>query len=115
MIARLDDNIGAGINTLPYFVFRMKIMQNIGLVFVKMGQYTDAITSFDYIMSDNPDYKTGLHLLLCYYALGDKEEMKKSFLKLLEITNENDDEDKYVSHMVGISENNNFFFHVVIS
>ena len=39
---------------------RLKILQNIGSVFVKMGQYADAITSFEHIMSEQPDFKTGI-------------------------------------------------------
>ncbi|XP_023332128.1 intraflagellar transport protein 88 homolog [Eurytemora carolleeae] len=31
---------------------RIKIMHNIGILFVKMGQYTDACTSFEWIMSE---------------------------------------------------------------
>ena len=56
---------------------RIKIMHNIGILFVKMGQYSDACTSFEWIMSEQPDFKTGLHLILCYYSLGDKERTKK--------------------------------------
>lgn len=53
---------------------RLKILQNIGSVFIKMGQYSDAITSFEHIMSDHPDFKTGgtygtVHVvLLCLYC-----------------------------------------------
>ena len=61
---------------------RIKIMQNIGLVFVRMGQYSDAITSFEHIMTESPNVKTGFSLILCYYAVGDKEKMKKAFQKL---------------------------------
>jgi hypothetical protein len=28
-------------------------------------------------MSEQPEFKTGLHLILCYYSLADKERMKK--------------------------------------
>lgn len=56
---------------------RIKIMHNIGILFVKMGQYSDACTSFEWIMSEQPDFKTGLHLVLCYYALGDKDRTRK--------------------------------------
>ncbi len=38
---------------------RLKILQNIGAVFVKMGQYADAINSFEHIMNEQPDFKTG--------------------------------------------------------
>ncbi|XP_014674205.1 PREDICTED: intraflagellar transport protein 88 homolog [Priapulus caudatus] len=75
---------------------RMRIMQNIGIVFVKMGQFQDAITSFEHIMSERPDFKTGFNLLLCYYALNDKDKMKKAFLKLLQTELSMDDEDKYL-------------------
>lgn len=75
---------------------RIKIMKNIGLTFVKMGQFTDAITSFEYIMAEKPDFKTALHLILCHYSLGDREKMKRSFLKLLDVTLDNiDDDEKY--------------------
>lgn len=42
---------------------RMKIMRNIGLAFVRLNQFADAITSFEYIMSEKSDYRTALHLL----------------------------------------------------
>lgn len=77
---------------------RTKIMQNIGIVFVKMGQYTDAITSFEHIMSEAPSFKTGFNLILCYFALGDREKMKNAFRKLLTVDLKIDDEDKYLPH-----------------
>ena len=40
-------------------ISRLKILQNIGSVFVRMGQYADAITSFEHIMGEQPDFKTG--------------------------------------------------------
>ncbi|XP_039511732.1 intraflagellar transport protein 88 homolog isoform X8 [Pimephales promelas] len=75
---------------------RIKIMQNIGVVFIHMGQYSDAITSFEYIMSENPNIKTGFNLILCYYAIGDRERMKKAFQKLICVPLGIDDEDKYI-------------------
>ena len=84
------------------YSFRMKIMQNIGIVFVKMGQYNDAITSFEHIMQENPDFKTAFNLLLCYYALGDREKMRKSFVKMLTINLKIEDEDKYLPHNVNL-------------
>ena len=40
---------------------RAKILQNIGLVFVKMGQYSDAVISYEHVMTNSkkPDFKTG--------------------------------------------------------
>ncbi|XP_013874431.1 intraflagellar transport protein 88 homolog [Austrofundulus limnaeus] len=75
---------------------RIKIMQNIGVVFVRLGQYSDAITSFEHIMSESPNIKTGFNLILCYYAVGDRERMKKAFQKLISIHLGIDDEDKYI-------------------
>ena len=69
-------------------------MKNIGLVFVKMGQYTDAINTYEHIMADHPDIEVGFNLLICVYAVGDKEKMKKVFQKLAQITFV-DDEEKY--------------------
>lgn len=76
---------------------RIKIMHNIGILFVKMGQFSDACTSFEWIMSEQPEFRTGLHLVLCYYAMGDKDRTKKGFQQLLEVAMENEDEDKYTS------------------
>lgn len=75
-------------------------MQNIGIVFVKMGQYNDAITSFEHIMQEAPNFKTGFNLILCYFALGDREKMKRGFQKLLTVDLRIDDEDKYLPHGV---------------
>ncbi|KAK7108171.1 intraflagellar transport protein 88 homolog [Littorina saxatilis] len=76
---------------------RTKIMQNIGIVFVKMGQYTDAITSFEHIMSEGPNFKTGFNLILCYYALGDQSKMRAGFQKLLTVDLKIEDEEKYIA------------------
>ena len=73
----------------------MRIMRNIGLSFVKLNQYSDAITSFEYIMSEKGDFRDALHLIVCHYAIGDKENMKKSFCKLLEISDVNCSSDRY--------------------
>ncbi|CAG0923155.1 unnamed protein product, partial [Notodromas monacha] len=73
---------------------RLNVMRNIGILFVKMGQYSDACTSFEYIMSEKPDYKTGLDLVVCYFALSDKDRMKSGLIRLLEIPLEVDDEEE---------------------
>ncbi|XP_068602171.1 intraflagellar transport protein 88 homolog [Brachionichthys hirsutus] len=76
---------------------RIKIMQNIGLAFVHMGQYSDAVTSYEHIMSESPNVKAGFNLILCYYAVGDRERMKKAFQKLVSVPLGVDEEDKYTS------------------
>ncbi|XP_071818911.1 intraflagellar transport protein 88 homolog isoform X2 [Apostichopus japonicus] len=77
---------------------RISIMKNIGIVFVKMGQYNDAITSFEHIMSEQPDYITAFNLILCYFASGDREKMKRTFQRLLQVDLDLEDEDKYLPH-----------------
>merc|ERR1719230_1630791 len=73
---------------------RYKIMRNIGNSFVRLGQFQDAIASYEQIMEGSADLQTGFNLLLCYYALGDKERMKKGFTRLLSVRQPGvDDED----------------------
>merc|ERR550514_94014 len=67
---------------------RFKIMRNIGHAFFKMHQFPDAIDSYENLLmhgAQHLDFMTGFNLILCYYALGDKEKMKSGFVKLLSI------------------------------
>ncbi|CAB3979099.1 intraflagellar transport 88 homolog [Paramuricea clavata] len=77
---------------------RIKIMQNIGIAFVELNQYADAVTSFEQVMSDSPSLGAALNLILCYYALGDREKMKKTFQKMLQIELNVDDDEKYTTN-----------------
>lgn len=79
---------------------RLKITHNIGILFIKMGQYSDAAIRFEFIMSEKGDWKTGLHLILCYYAIGDAIGMRRAFQLLLENAehlNEDENDDKTVN------------------
>jgi len=64
---------------------RLKIRENIGILFVRMGSYSDAASSFEFIMSERADIKSGIHLLLCYYAMGDVEKIKTAFRSLCDV------------------------------
>ena len=75
--------------------FRIKIMQNIAVVFVKLGQYSDAVTSYEHIMGEKPEIESCFNLLMCYYAMSDREKMKKTFQRLVQINTGTDDEEKY--------------------
>ena len=101
-ILSVEQDWGSTIVALILFC-RTKIMQNIGIVFVKMGQYNDAITSFEHIMSESPSFKTGFNLILCYFSLGDRNKMRTAFQKLLMVDLKADDEDKYLAHGVSCS------------
>lgn len=75
-------------------------MHNIGLVFIKMNQYEEAITSLEYIMSEQANHRAGLHLVLCCRALEDKERMRTAFSLLLSVPLDIEDEEKYSSEQV---------------
>ncbi|XP_051938317.1 intraflagellar transport protein 88 homolog isoform X2 [Hippocampus zosterae] len=80
-----------------YKEMRIKIMQNIGTVFVLLGQYSDAVASFEHIMAKSPNVRTGYNLVLCYYATGDADGMKNAFHKLLAVPLHVHHEDKYIT------------------
>lgn len=65
---------------------RLRVTHNIGVLFVRMGQYSDAAASFEFIMAERGDIRAGLHLVLCYYALGDIDKMKSAFQMMLDVS-----------------------------
>lgn len=73
---------------------RIKIMHNIGSLFIKTGELGEACNSFEFIMQEKPDFQAGLHLVSCYHALNDPEKMKRAFQLLLNIPI-NIDQEKY--------------------
>ncbi|MFH4976663.1 hypothetical protein AB6A40_003372 [Gnathostoma spinigerum] len=75
---------------------RVKIMNNIGVAFIKCGEYNEANNMFEQCMEENGDYRSALNLTLTAYCLGDVEKMKDAFQQLLEIPLLVDDESKYV-------------------
>mgnify|MGYP003385349127 FL=1 len=64
---------------------RFRIFRNIGNSFIKLGQFQDAVDSFESVMAGSPDIQTAFNLMLCHYARGDKEKMKRHFVKMLSI------------------------------
>lgn len=65
---------------------RFKIIRNIGNAFVKLGQFQDAIENYEAIINGGAaDIQAAFNLLLCLYARGDKDKLKKHFLKMLNI------------------------------
>ncbi|KAF0300600.1 Intraflagellar transport protein 88 [Amphibalanus amphitrite] len=74
---------------------KIKIMHNIGILFVKMGHFPDAITSFEFCMHEKPSFRIGLHLVVCYHAMGDRAKQKEAFQKLLQVPFDMENEDKY--------------------
>ena len=70
-------------------------MKNIAIVFIKLGQYTDAVTSYEHIVGEKPEIESCFNLLLCYYAVGDRDKMRKTFQRLVQINTGIDDEEKF--------------------
>lgn len=66
---------------------RFRILRNIGNAFVKLGQFQDAMESYDLVMTGgSPDIISAFNLLLCLYARGDKDKLRKHFTKMLTIS-----------------------------
>ncbi|XP_015519065.1 intraflagellar transport protein 88 homolog isoform X2 [Neodiprion pinetum] len=74
---------------------RIKIMHNIGMLFVQMGRLEEAANSFEWVMRERAEFKAGLHAVLCHFALSHRDKMKRGFLELLEVQLNIDQEDKY--------------------
>lgn len=73
---------------------RLRVTHNIGVLFVRMGQYSDAAASFEFIMAERGDIRSGMHLVLCYYALGDVDKMKRAFQMMLDVSGGDVEEDE---------------------
>lgn len=64
---------------------RFKILGNIGSAFFRLGQFRDALQSYETIMGGQADSVTAFHMILCYFALGDTEKMMRGFQRLVAI------------------------------
>jgi intraflagellar transport protein 88 len=69
-------------------------MRNIGISFLKIGQYTEAVRAFEEVMKTHGDSVTGMNLVVCYFALGESDAMRESFIKLIHCADahQNDDD-----------------------
>ncbi|VDM99646.1 unnamed protein product [Thelazia callipaeda] len=75
---------------------RAKIMNNIGVAFVKCGEYEEASSIFEHCMDEKGNYKTALNSILTAFCLNDVDKMKDGFQRLLDIPLLVDDEAKYI-------------------
>ena len=69
-------------------------MHNMGIVFLRINSPVDAAGCFEYIMTEKPSFKTGLHSVVANFMAGDAEKMKRSFELLLEVPVETEDDDE---------------------
>lgn len=78
---------------------RFKILHNIGSAFFRLGKFSDAIQSYETILGGHPDVLTAYNLILCHYALGDAEKMRRGFQKLVTIPQTQSDSCRVQSSM----------------
>ena len=89
---------------------RAKITRNVACAFARMGQFVDAASTFEDVADLNaalaassseisgekrksPDVVTLFNLVVCHYAAGDAEKMRRAFLALLSLRAYESDED----------------------
>jgi intraflagellar transport protein 88 len=89
--------------------FRQKITKNIATAFVKMGNYLDAIASLESIVDSSADHDGVFNLLLCFYAMGDKEKMKRTFQTLISIPHIHSDQDEEIESRYDSMEDHEVF------
>ncbi|KAK6730670.1 hypothetical protein RB195_007255 [Necator americanus] len=73
---------------------RINILNNIGVAFIKMGKYDDAMSTFEHCVDERADFKTALNYVLTGYCLEDADRMRDGFQKLLDVPLDDDDENK---------------------
>jgi intraflagellar transport protein 88 len=49
----------------------------------EIGLVQDAIHAFESVMENKIDHQTAYNLTVCYYVLGNREQMKNCFTKML--------------------------------
>jgi len=62
---------------------KLKIKKNVGLAYVKQKKFGKAIEVYEDIMNDTPEYDVGFNLIVCLFALGQKDKMRTWFERLL--------------------------------
>jgi len=62
---------------------KMKIKKNVGLALLKQKRFGKGIEVYEDIMNDTPEHDVGFNLIVCLYALGEREKMRTWFERLL--------------------------------
>ena len=63
----------------------MKIKKNVALAYVKQKKFGKAIEVYEDVMNETPDFDVGFNLIVCLYALSEKDKMRTWFERLLMI------------------------------
>uniref|UniRef100_A0A0N5AKE9 TPR_REGION domain-containing protein n=1 Tax=Syphacia muris TaxID=451379 RepID=A0A0N5AKE9_9BILA len=90
---------------------RIKILNNIGVAFIKLGEYEEAANTFGFCLEERGDYGTALNMILTAYCLEDVDKMKESFQQLVDIPRFIDDEPKYIVCFTIVTS---YFFNTVV-
>jgi len=64
---------------------KLKIKRNVAMALVKQKRFGKAIEVYEDIMNDTADFDVGFNLIVCLYALGEREKMRMWFERLLMI------------------------------
>jgi len=64
---------------------KLKIKRNVALSLVKQKRFGKAIEVYEDVMNDTADFDVGFNLIVCLYALGEKEKMRMWFERMLMI------------------------------
>eukprot|EP01138_Halocafeteria_seosinensis_P014830 gb/GECG01015140.1/.p1 GENE.gb/GECG01015140.1/~~gb/GECG01015140.1/.p1 ORF type:complete len:821 (+),score=127.75 gb/GECG01015140.1/:1-2463(+) len=102
----LDQLPNIGPEEGAYTEVRLRMMRNIGVANIKMGRYAEATQALENVMRERADFQTAFDLLLCYYARGETEQMKKCFQRLLQIPLPSDGDDDDESKLVDDDDDN---------
>lgn len=91
---------------------RNRLLRNIGHSLFSLGQYSDAAKSYEHLLDQtsvrelggqevkipSKDFPAAFNLMLCYFAMGDREKMKKGFQRLLTLrTGVPDNDERYLN------------------
>jgi intraflagellar transport protein 88 len=87
-------NMALDSTTLQNKEMKLKIKRNVALALVKQKRFGKAIEVYEDIMNDLPDFDVGFNLIVCLYALGEKEKMRTMFERLLMIPIPGSDEEE---------------------
>lgn len=78
---------------------RSKVMRNIGHAFCELRQFEEGAKAYQLVLSERPmrdfgggverkvpsrDFITAFNMLMCHYALGERDKMQSSFITLLQ-------------------------------
>lgn len=73
---------------------KLRIKRNVALALVKQKRFGKAIEVYEDIMNDTADHDVGFNLIVCLYALGEREKMRTWFERLLMIDIPGTDEEE---------------------